>query len=106
MRTTSSEHFMKASMNKNVEWLNNPLSLLFYVLAVLISGLIISISTQFDLATAITVTNGVHTLISFIFFHWIKGSVDTYNQVCANTQEPLSFFLSFSYYFFFNRLIL
>ena len=81
MRKISSDQFVSASMNRNVEWINNPFSLFFYAILFFVFFLLCHVSGQFLLPTSITITNAFHTFTTFLFFHWIKGSPDNYSQV-------------------------
>ena len=59
--------------NKNVMFIDNPISWVFYTLLFLTIRIIFS-GMGISAAFAWTLTNWIHGVISFVCFHWIKGS--------------------------------
>lgn len=66
--------------NKNTEWLQSPFTWVVYI-AFLVSLYIILCMTQlFSFGESAMITTVAHGVITFIFFHWIKGSPDEFTQ--------------------------
>ncbi|CAM9900728.1 unnamed protein product, partial [Chrysoparadoxa australica] len=53
---------------------------LSYVFVVSVIGVVLFTSQLMSLADAATTLNIAHGLVTFIFFHWIKGSPDEFSQ--------------------------
>lgn len=56
-------------MNKNVSFLDNPASWIFYIMIFVVLRVFFGAYTK-----AWTIVNWIHGVITFILFHWIKGS--------------------------------
>jgi hypothetical protein len=54
-----------------------------YILIVAIGWGLVHISRMFTVADTFLAVNIIHGVISFIMFHWIKGSPDETSQVIA-----------------------
>lgn len=68
-------------LNKNVQFVDNPIFWIFYILLIFFLRVIIA-GIGIDGLYAWTYINIMHTTISFLLFHWIKGSplVDDHQQ--------------------------
>lgn len=60
-------------MNKNVSFVDNPISWVFYVFLFTFERIILA-GIGFSSGAAWTIVNWTHGIITFICFHWIKGS--------------------------------
>ncbi|KAH0790418.1 ORM1-like protein 3 [Histomonas meleagridis] len=73
-------------LNKNVSFIDNPLSWVFYVSLFIIMRVVLA---GFGISSKIawTIVNWTHGLTTFFLFHWIKGSpfVDDHGQYSQMT---------------------
>ena len=60
-------------LNKNVQFIDNPICWVFYTLLFLAIRVILS-GIGVPPQAAWTVVNIIHGSLSFVFFHWIKGT--------------------------------
>jgi len=68
-------------LNRNVTFIDNPISWVFYTLIVVFFRIVVS-GIGFSGPAAWTIVNYAHGICTFIFLHWIKGSpfVDDHGQ--------------------------
>lgn len=59
-------------VNKNTNWLDSPAAWLYYVFLIVLGWLLISSFT--DPGMAWTYVHIAHGIITYICFHWVKGS--------------------------------
>jgi hypothetical protein len=70
--------------NKNVNWLSMSWTKPSYVLFIYLFNSLLVMSNFFPIKDCWTVTNIVHAVITFLLFHWIKGSPDAMSQGAYN----------------------
>jgi len=66
--------------NRNVEWLRTPFLLPLYVVFIALFFGVVHGTSLLSTGGSWAVTNAAHGLITFIVFHWWKGSPDEFSQ--------------------------
>ncbi|EAY16866.1 ORMDL family protein [Trichomonas vaginalis G3] len=64
---------LPAILNKNVQFIDNPVCWVFYTLLFLFLRIFLS-GLGFSIPMAWTLVSWVHGIVTIILFHWIKGS--------------------------------
>ncbi|KAL6766687.1 hypothetical protein ACKKBG_A36975 [Auxenochlorella protothecoides x Auxenochlorella symbiontica] len=76
---------IKASeANKNTNWLDSPAAWVYYVALLLLSWLLVSSFT--DPGIAWTYVHIAHGVLTYIIFHWVKGSPIANDQGVYDSQ--------------------
>lgn len=64
-------------MNKNVEWMSGTGTKACYLIFIALTWAFFHLSRWFTPEDCWTVTNVIHTVASFTFLHWMKGSPES-----------------------------
>eukprot|EP01084_Bolivina_argentea_P139941 246123_1 len=67
-------------INKNTEWLQHPSTWIVYVVFCGIMFLVLHLTQLFTVQESTTLLNVIHGMVTFVFFHWIKGTPDEFTQ--------------------------